>query len=134
MSCKTYARIDVWQGHELQLEFYGASAPPPDGFPFDFTDATAVFLLKNQPSDTDDQALVTATTENGGIEITDSINGRMVATITGEASEMLVAQTYGCPYRDYYAQFRVTLRTGQLTGSSPFIVRFHQGVIRTFAT
>ena len=130
----SYTRLDVWQGHELQLEFYGGTAPPPDGIPFDFTDASGVFLLKERPTDPDDQAVVTATTENGGIEITDTVNGKMVATITAEDSEALVAQTCGCPYRDYFGQFAVKLNTGQIIRSALFIVRFHQGAIQTFTS
>lgn len=131
-SCQQAPRFEVWQGNELQLELIGATAAPPEGIPFDFTSATAVFLLKDRSKDPDEQAAFTASTENGGIQITDALNGKMVAVIKGEDSEALGAQSWGCPYRDYFGQFAVKLRDERIIRSALFKVRFYQGAIQTF--
>jgi hypothetical protein len=131
MSCTPYHLIEVWQGNELQLQWYGAIKE--GGPPLDLTGATAKFLVKERLEDPDDAALIEGTTENGKIVLTDPVNGKLVGTISSEDSEDLLAQSNGCPHRDYIAQFKVVLSTGQGVRSANFVLRFHKGAIDRMA-
>jgi hypothetical protein len=125
--------IDVWQGNEVQIgwDCY-TKHPDAGGLPINLTDATAVFLAKEKPSDPDEAAVITGTTENGKIEIYNGPNGKLSMTIGGEDSEALTAASCGCPWRDFFCQFAAKLSTDQILRSAPFVLRYHSGAIQTF--
>jgi hypothetical protein len=123
----TYPIIDVWHGNEVQLQWRGATEK--DGIAFSLQGASALLLLKERLTDPDESAVLTQTTENRKITITDPGNGILVATITGEDSEGLESSSNGCPHRDYFSQFAVRLSTGQIVRSANFILRFNRGAI-----
>jgi hypothetical protein len=117
--------FDAWQGAELQLEFEARVSE--QGQPLDFTGATATCVLKNNLNDPVEAAVLTATTENGGILNLKPETGKLHAIFTGDDLAELSAWTCGYPFREYYSQFAVRLASNQVVTSALYKVNLWAG-------
>jgi len=124
-NCVEYSGFEVWQGGELQLEWEGREFE--EGQPFDLTGATATCVLKNRMQDPEEAAVITLTTENGGVLNTKPSSGKLLAVFTGDATADLPAFTCGHPWREYWSQFAVRLATNQLVRSALYKVTLWAG-------
>lgn len=92
---------DVDDYHEGDALHIHVTVNKKDGTAVDLTSASAEWLLKNQASDADADALLTKDTAGGGIQITDATNGKLTVYIdTGD--------TTGIGAGGYHHRLRVT--------------------------
>jgi hypothetical protein len=124
-ACSHSMEFQTWQGSELQLEFEVREFE--EGQPLDLTGCTATCVLKQNKNDPEEFALVTLTTENGGVKNDTPYLGTLLATFTGDATAELEASSYGCPSREYWSQFAVRLSTNQVVRSALYKVTLFAG-------
>lgn len=80
---------DVTDYHAGDARDLPVTVEHPDGTAKDISNGTAEWLLKDAASDTDANALLTKTTTDGGITITDAANGKLEVSIeTGDTTGM----------------------------------------------
>lgn len=123
--CAEQPAFQAWHGSELQLEFEVREFE--DGQPIDLTGATATCVLKNSPDDPEEFAVITLTTENGGVKNDTPYLGTLIATFTGDDTAALAATSYGCPTREYWSQFAVRLSTNQVVRSALYKIALFAG-------
>jgi len=123
--CVDNSGFVVWQGSELQLEWEGRESE--QGQPFDLTGATATCVLKNRMEDPPEAAVITLTTENGGVLNNSPATGKLLAVFSGDDMADLPAFSCGYPSRDYWSQFAVRLATNQLVRSALYKVTLLAG-------
>lgn len=106
---------DVADHHQGDALDINVSVENPDGTSKDLTSATAEWLLFENESDLDADALLTKTTGGGGISITDAANGKLTVSIDTNDTSSLVGQKHHRLRVTDSDGDRVTVFTGTFT-------------------